>query len=100
MKLFRRKEPRSSHPHAQALEHIQNAHKALMRDDATAGRVHLGKAFAAVHHTLPKTGKVDPDTDAMMEPDSDPDDPTPPVPKGSPTATTAPFQRLRSLNRT
>lgn len=53
MKLFRRAEPKSTHPHAKALEHLANAHRALMKENAAEGRQHIGRAFQAVSVGLP-----------------------------------------------
>lgn len=54
MKLFRRIEPKSTHPHATALEHLANAHKALMKEKAQEGLQHIGRAFQVVTASLPK----------------------------------------------
>lgn len=54
MKLFRRKEPKTTHPHRGAMQHLQNAHQALMNDNATEGMQHIGRAFKAVQLSMPK----------------------------------------------
>lgn len=57
MKLFRRRDTKSSHPHAAALSHLKNAHRALMSENASEGLQHIGRAFQAVNSLIPKAPK-------------------------------------------
>ncbi len=80
MKLFRLKEPKSSHPHAVAMSHLKNAHAALLKEQAQEAQQHIGRAFQAVSASLPKQAPAAPTLGTASTPSS-PSAPTPPNPK-------------------
>lgn len=108
MKLFRRKEPKSTHPHAGAMEHLSNAHKALHGHDTAKAKHHIGHALKQVQlATPPEAPEVSPGSEApAKQPQSAK---TLAKPKGQPmgdnsddgtlTGLTVGVQRLKSLNQ-
>lgn len=85
MRLFKRTEPKSNHTHAKALEHLANAHRALMKENAAEGQQHIGRAFQAVSASLPKQAPAAPMT------------PTPPTPAPGNDIGSAPRPGLAGL---
>jgi hypothetical protein len=95
MKLFRRIEPKSTHRHAKALEHLANAHKALMKEKAEDAQQHIGRAFQAVSASLPKQAPAKKPTAAppMIEPGND----IGATPNGAPVAPPN-FAKMRAMS--